>query len=526
MAPWRSEEGGTSRIALGENPSAGAHSTVAGWATPARVALSVVALSLASMASLAVWFLPVRLGIDVQPYAVVTDVMPGSPAWLDGIRPSQRVTRIVPMDRPGWLVRTRTADGSMHETSEETHASRRLVQLAAASTGLIAALISIPSAWRRRRSGAAAACLSLFATGFSLALSGFAISVAAHVLAGIGIATLLYTERRIPAMMRIAGAIALLGVTVGWLAVRQNAPELFATAEVVRIVATLGAAMVVVAPLISWRSLVPRRPISLATSTDAIILALFIGVATFLMTWFGMPAWLSALLAVAVAALFSPLRRAVAEAADAVIWSGARDLASLKAVELERTRLFMEIHDGPLQELAAVARDLDDQSDHAAEAERLRHVATELRRLVAQLSPPVLDDLGLVAALQDLAELESAHGSPVVVIRARRGSPLRAQRPPGDVELAAYRIAQEAITNSQRHARASRVVIDCHVAADSVHLSIADNGSGKVTIRTMDGHGRGMQTMRRRASMIGAALDIRSRPCRGTVITLTWEAQQ
>jgi two-component system NarL family sensor kinase len=203
-----------------------------------------------------------------------------------------------------------------------------------------------------------------------------------------------------------------------------------------------------------------------------------------------------------------------------------RDLAGSRerlvaATEEERRRLRRDLHDGLGPALSSTvlglsrARDLVSR-DPAAAVEQLgqltaqvQDAVTDVRRLVYGLRPPALDELGLVGALD-----EQAQGlGPIRVTGPRESVPLSAA-----VEVAAYRIAMEAMTNAARHAHPREVVVD--VAVDgppggALRLEIADDGVG-----LPDGYraGVGITSMRERAAELGGSCTVERRSPRGTLV--------
>lgn len=193
---------------------------------------------------------------------------------------------------------------------------------------------------------------------------------------------------------------------------------------------------------------------------------------------------------------------------------------ALQAQEAERRRIARELHDEVGQSLTAVLLQLKRVLPHVSEGthkdvqeaqEMVRASLDEVRRIVRQLRPGVLQDLGLVSALNALS----------TGFAERTG--LRVERrfetalPPlnGDAELAFYRIAQESLTNAVRHARASRIDVALGRTDTSVVLHIADNGQGH------DGtapEGGGIRGMRERALQVSGDLTIDQRPGGGTVV--------
>jgi signal transduction histidine kinase len=194
-----------------------------------------------------------------------------------------------------------------------------------------------------------------------------------------------------------------------------------------------------------------------------------------------------------------------------------RDLA-VAAVEAERARLAADIHDEALQELSALVRRLDSAGD-AEGAELARSVAERLRAITSDLRLPLLDDLGagpalewLVGRFRPLTEGE---------VRLERTD---ASRPPAGVELAVFRVAQEAIANAVKHGKPP-ITVRYRVDDAGVSLSVDDEGPGiapdapDVALRA--GH-LGVANMQQRAEQIGALLDIRRWPTGGTHVRLEW----
>jgi two-component system sensor histidine kinase UhpB len=206
-----------------------------------------------------------------------------------------------------------------------------------------------------------------------------------------------------------------------------------------------------------------------------------------------------------------------------------RALASqvIRAQEQERQRVARELHDDTAQVLFAqllrlaalkssaypevqqMASDLEDMTVEALEG---------VRRLALELRPPALDDLGLVAALEGLAQRFSDQLGIPVDYQARG---TRSRLSP-EVEVVLYRVAQEALTNILKHARAAHVWIDLDRGEHDVTLSIRDDGVGfdpKVT-RTTDPmrSGLGVFGMQERAALAGGTLRIWQRPGGGSEV--------
>ncbi|HJP70123.1 MAG TPA: ATP-binding protein [Candidatus Limnocylindria bacterium] len=198
-----------------------------------------------------------------------------------------------------------------------------------------------------------------------------------------------------------------------------------------------------------------------------------------------------------------------------------RDLA-VAAAETERARLAADLHDDALQQLTMLVRTLD-EGGHKAEADEAREVATKLRSVVGDLRLPILDDLGAGAALEWLVErVEPLAGGPVKLERSDE------TRPPANVELAVFRVAQEALTNAIKHGKPP-IAVRYDVRGDGrVTLAIDDAGEGIAGEAAEEapkaGH-FGLANMQQRAEQIGALLDVRRWPAGGTRVALEWRPQ-
>jgi signal transduction histidine kinase len=219
-------------------------------------------------------------------------------------------------------------------------------------------------------------------------------------------------------------------------------------------------------------------------------------------------------------------RRRIGEPLEDAIFGDVREAAAAEAAEAERARLARELHDVPLQELVAVIRRLEILPGTEAESEDLRALAGHLRNVATDLRPPVLDDLGLPAALDYLAEESSSSAIPVTAEIVDDTGFAADRRPPADVELAMFRIASEAVGNAVRHSGGSAVRMRAAVAPDRVELIVADDGGGLAPDAARDAAKRkrmGLASMRRRAQAIDAELSIDGSRA-GTLVKVTWQA--
>jgi signal transduction histidine kinase len=194
-----------------------------------------------------------------------------------------------------------------------------------------------------------------------------------------------------------------------------------------------------------------------------------------------------------------------------------RDLI-VAATEAERARVAADIHDDALQELTLLVHRLDEAGDEEG-AGIARTVSDRLRAICGDLRLPILDDLGVGPALDWLVlRIERLSGGEVRLERAD------GTRPPADVELAFFRIAQEALGNAVRHG-APPIVVRYRATDGGASLSVDDAGPGIVAEAetAAEKEGRfGLVNMRQRAEAIGAILEIRQWPAGGTHVALEW----
>jgi two-component system, NarL family, sensor histidine kinase UhpB len=198
---------------------------------------------------------------------------------------------------------------------------------------------------------------------------------------------------------------------------------------------------------------------------------------------------------------------------------------ALAAQEEERTRIARELHDEVGQKLTAAMLQLDSLARETGgrsvgEArEGVRESLEEVRFIARRLRPETLDHLGLPAALAALTS--SFRGAGGLSIERRIEPELPALDP--DVELVIYRVAQEALTNVARHAACGEARLLLRRVGEEVELRVVDAGLGfDPDDRT---EGAGIRGMRERALLVGARLEVDSRPGAGTSVTLRCPAR-
>ncbi|NIN67793.1 MAG: HAMP domain-containing protein [Anaerolineae bacterium] len=204
--------------------------------------------------------------------------------------------------------------------------------------------------------------------------------------------------------------------------------------------------------------------------------------------------------------------------------------AVTSAQDDERLRLGHELHDDTVQSLVVLSQELERvQRDLPATAEPAREkladlremtysIIDHLRRYIGDLRPVYLEDLGLIPALEKLAD-DLAVGEAIAVNLKVDGT---VHRLPADVELATFRIVQEALNNVGQHAEASRAEVRVRFESDAVSVSIEDDGIGfepPETLSALTERGRfGLMGMQERAALLGGWLSVNSKPGGGTRI--------
>jgi two-component system, NarL family, sensor kinase len=199
----------------------------------------------------------------------------------------------------------------------------------------------------------------------------------------------------------------------------------------------------------------------------------------------------------------------------------------ITVAEAERRRLAADMHDGISQRLLSLAFHLDAAADAltvtpefaAQQLERARELVDltldEARAAIFDLRPPVLDDLGLADGLTSLAR---SIPSVAVTVDADEFSL------PEHVEIALYRIAQEALQNVVKHSGATRAELELRSEPGVALMRVTDHGSGfdrgEVSARDLGQSGYGLRSMTERAELVGGRLELRSSQGRGTTISV------
>jgi PAS domain S-box-containing protein len=210
----------------------------------------------------------------------------------------------------------------------------------------------------------------------------------------------------------------------------------------------------------------------------------------------------------------------------------------LTAQETERKRISRELHDELGQSLTVMKLRLNfiekNLSKHQAELKQeceygvryIDQVIENIRRLSRDLSPTILDDFGLSAALRWLINNFAKNYTIKVTLEMVDIDSLL----PPDSHVVIYRTIQEALTNVGKHSQAKTVSIDIHQEGNTVLFSVEDDGIGFDERGTTAGNpeekGLGLATMKGRAQMVGGVLEVRTQEGKGTRITLSIPIQQ
>ena len=201
----------------------------------------------------------------------------------------------------------------------------------------------------------------------------------------------------------------------------------------------------------------------------------------------------------------------------------------LKAQEEERRRISRELHDETgqalmvlrfhLETLEGACRGEEQKAKIAESLELLDRTIEGLRRTIARLSPRVLEELGLVAAIRRQVQLVTRHTE----IKAHWDLPEDLRGLDHDLQVAIYRSVQEALHNAAKHSRAETFSVRLVSSGGKVSLEMADDGVG-FSPRAAQQRGFGLTGMRERAVALGGSMKIRSEPGKGTRIRITFPA--
>lgn len=213
-----------------------------------------------------------------------------------------------------------------------------------------------------------------------------------------------------------------------------------------------------------------------------------------------------------------------------------RDLLKkvISSQEEERRRIARELHDELAQQLTSVILSLETVESRLAESDKtvkqtlqrakqvVQNSLMETRKLIGDLRPSVLDDLGLIPALRSYAEIH-LHPIQCKVVISATELPCTL---PSTLETAVFRIVQEAINNIIKHAHARSAYITLHLDDGILHGNVSDDGKGFQAERYQSASssvssGLGLQGMRERASLLGGVLSVQSIAGQGTSVSFS-----
>ena len=209
-----------------------------------------------------------------------------------------------------------------------------------------------------------------------------------------------------------------------------------------------------------------------------------------------------------------------------------RAQAERTAVTAERNRIARDLHDSVTQTLFSatliaevlprlVQRDVEESTRRLEELRQLtRGALAEMRTLLLELRPATLTEVSIQELLRQLTEAASGRARIPIEVHIEGTSQL-----PSDVKIAFYYVAQEALNNVAKHARAHDVSLTLHSYADRARLSVRDDGQGFDATRVTPEH-LGLAIMRERTESINGILDIVSAPGVGTEIRVTWKDEK
>jgi signal transduction histidine kinase len=469
----------------------------------------------------------IRAGLETDGITL-TKVVAGGPAWTMGLRPGWTVDNSSPSDDlPGAVA----ACGAplkcylYHDLQPLSDiATRWRFEILAAIFVLVAV-----RTWRRRpRLAGLLALAAIAASAPTYAMLGqVPLFPVLYVASLVAPPTWLHRTSTNPRWTIILlGALA---VATAWVIAWLVASQYYDHAEGARVMVIIWAAIVGVAAGSGWFARV-EAPTGRWRSVDSMV-ALAVGAAAAVAWWVGViPDGVVAIVASIALIAYFAFRHRLRSHLARVSFAELGHRSTLRALEAERSRVARDLHDVPLQELSAVIHRLDELPEAAPEAARLRQIAGHLRDVTVSLRPPVLDDLGLGAAVAELPEPRFDDKSPSVRVSLDDRTGIDADsRPPADVELAVFRIVHEALANAQRHAGASIIQIEGVISRNHLRLTIADDGRGfdpRAAALTQRAGRLGLASMRERASAIGAKLTVSPAPVgSGTWITVEWNQQ-
>lgn len=462
-------------------------------------------------------------GVEIDSSGRVAAVSPTGFAWRDGIRPGQLVLTSTKSDsEEGWLLITEGPSGPV-ESRESPLLEALRASVPFAIVGLGAGCLAILFLRTNREWSLPASCLAVAGTSIPLFLANHPLAVPTLLLAAgmpVTWATWRFRQRR-----WFASAIAIAGglLLVGWAQAYTSGSPASELEQARRVLAFGGTGLLMAERAVENR---PTRPLRLFSGRVLLLGTAFIVMVLALVYVAAFPAPVIAVVIVIWLLAAPGVRGAIGRRIELALMADLREHVAADVAEEERGRLARELHDAPLQELSAVIRRLELVPGADEESRSLRNIADQLRSVAIDLRPPMLDDLGLGAALDFLAEQLTSAETRVVLEVADKTSLEPSSRPPAGVEFAIYRISREALANALRHAQARNIWISGSISRESIDLVVRDDGVGvdKGASRRASGRGHlGLASMRRRAQAIAAELAVEG-TSEGTRVSVAWRA--
>jgi signal transduction histidine kinase len=467
-------------------------------------------------------------GVDAQnPGGSVLTVSTTGFAWRDGIRAGQSIVALDDTQSPGgWRIETIDEGGTRFTSASAGWDEALGSSSPLAAAALLVGLLSLVFVRTHRRWVAGAAIVAIYLGSVPLQLQGNPLlSTTAMALAaavpGAWLATRLGSR-----WLRAVSSLALAVGVLAWAASRLSGSPAYEALETVRATGSgFGAALVVLAAALPALMRRQRVAFMRPALVELLAIAALAAAGAVLVVQLQLPP-LFVVIACAPAVVGLPrLRRLAARRLEDALLADVRQHVALEASEAERARLAHELHDVPLQHLTSVIRRLEVVPEARDETETLREIAEQLRETATNLRPPVLDDLGLGAALEFLVSRAADARINVSSGVADACGPFPGARPPADVELAVFRIAQEAVANAMQHSGASAIRIEGSVGRDEIIVAVRDDGHGLdgERLREASRRGRlGLASMRRRAEAVDADLSING-AAGGTTVKVRWQ---
>lgn len=201
--------------------------------------------------------------------------------------------------------------------------------------------------------------------------------------------------------------------------------------------------------------------------------------------------------------------------------------------EEERTRIARELHDSIGSSLCAIRLSAENMLQGEADVDSIERIVSmarstmdEVRRIMTDLRPSILDDIGIVAALRWLCrQFKGLH--PGITVEQRLD--IDEDDIPEPLKIVIFRIVQEAFNNVAKYSRAAAVALGLTKKEQAIHLAVTDDGVGfdpeAAALRRDPGSGIGLTSMKERAEISGGAFSLRSREGAGTTVAASWPIQ-